>query len=614
MPELSKLIMEENAPGRSQATNTSSKTLANLKKISWQEEEPTEEEKLRAQLERVKAENANLLRSLASVRSGTGGISGGELQRKDIQDLRNEVESKRIRLSELRQANMERQDLLDILQLTLRDWKHLVPTEENELRTRIDQLEKSLIYCEEEAQAIEVKNKQYSLLERRTRREKEASEQEQCATKELKDACKEDLDSLTQRIHQARSLKETAERALSKAVVTKESIRKDWNRKLHDRRKEVEEIEKKKALVAEAAAAAAKLAACKERAEAERLAALNKSKEARVEARFSSVIPRLEVLEGLWSRIRALSNAREEKDIVQSLKHLQERHHHLEELLALAKGKESLAQQEVNDLRNDLDVLNEMASIGSHDTLEDAEELRNRVLKAEQTCKERENQLDRLRQICALAEQGLNAILNRAEAFVKEDTTRLQALPSKRNHRRSSIVKAGRLSVAGLIEQKKSSKRASRLAMSRPVDSNIGEIFIEGNKDTAYEFFPTIQTLAESVKAHFEKLSLRDAEYEHDDAISKPTEEPSIEKSLGRSTLVGPMLLLHPAPRTPMQAHTARLSREIGFVSRKKLSIDEKIALDPLAVDSSDEEGGPLVTRTMIKNRAQKLLTKPDKP
>lgn len=57
----------------------------------------------RAELERVKAERAALLDSLAKLRNDVG-KSGGELQQEDIRLLRHELEAKQEKLNELRRA------------------------------------------------------------------------------------------------------------------------------------------------------------------------------------------------------------------------------------------------------------------------------------------------------------------------------------------------------------------------------------------------------------------------------------------------------------------------------------------------------------------------------
>lgn len=63
----------------------------------------------RADLERVKAERASLLASLAKLR-GDQGKSGGELQQEDIRLLRRELAAKQEKLNELRRATHELSD------------------------------------------------------------------------------------------------------------------------------------------------------------------------------------------------------------------------------------------------------------------------------------------------------------------------------------------------------------------------------------------------------------------------------------------------------------------------------------------------------------------------
>lgn len=64
----------------------------------------------RAELERVKAERASLLESLAKLHMDQG-KSGGSLQQEDIRLLRREIEAKKEKLNELHEATLQGMDM-----------------------------------------------------------------------------------------------------------------------------------------------------------------------------------------------------------------------------------------------------------------------------------------------------------------------------------------------------------------------------------------------------------------------------------------------------------------------------------------------------------------------
>lgn len=166
----------------------------------------------RAELERVKAERASLLASLAKLR-GDAGKSGGELQQEDIRALRRELEAKKEKLNELRRSTHTLEEgcvalgaewagrraalvlmchapcspcpptntaplpptspplrrSMEQLETTSRDCDALMPAAEGALQARLATLTSELAGVDGDIIEAEAKHELYKLLELRTR-------------------------------------------------------------------------------------------------------------------------------------------------------------------------------------------------------------------------------------------------------------------------------------------------------------------------------------------------------------------------------------------------------------------------------------------------------------
>lgn len=201
---------------------------------------------------------------------------------------------------------MALQDCVVALETSLVESQYLAPTEEGSLVERCASLEKKLESVDQEFTLLEVKNKQYQLLQRRTQADRDASQADLRLSLQLRDACLEDIHSLIECIHQTKASKEATEMELAKAMTTTGRFKDDWHKKLDNRMKEVRELEKAKAASDAVEAARVREVEEKKIVERERAEAMRQAQVAKQEARFSTVIPRLESLESLWMQLRVV--------------------------------------------------------------------------------------------------------------------------------------------------------------------------------------------------------------------------------------------------------------------------------------------------------------------
>ena len=92
------------------------------------EEEMTEEEVLRRELEKVKTEREKLTSSIANSRAQAG-TAGGEAQQNDIKSLRKELEMKKSKLNELQVEIKRKEKLIARLKDDNRDASRMTPEE-----------------------------------------------------------------------------------------------------------------------------------------------------------------------------------------------------------------------------------------------------------------------------------------------------------------------------------------------------------------------------------------------------------------------------------------------------------------------------------------------------
>lgn len=132
------------------------------------EEELTEEELLRLELEKVKQERHMLLHSISVVKSQAG-TAGGEAQQNDINSLRKEIAMKKAKLNELRMEVTRKEGTVKKTRDDNTDAQRLTPGELSEEKAYIQQLQDEMKQLDEELVEAEAKNRLYYLLGERTR-------------------------------------------------------------------------------------------------------------------------------------------------------------------------------------------------------------------------------------------------------------------------------------------------------------------------------------------------------------------------------------------------------------------------------------------------------------
>ncbi|KAL4854466.1 hypothetical protein ACK3TF_004820 [Chlorella vulgaris] len=314
----------------------------------FSEDELTEEERVRAELEKVKAERATLLTSLGRLRADTG-KSGGELQQEDIRLLRAELEAKQEKLNELRRATREMTDSLEQLETTSRDCEQLMPRAMEGMVGRAEALSGELAGVEQSIQEAEAQHELYKLLEIRTGRDHLAAQQRMRAARALKEGATDDIGVLTRQMHEIRAAKEDAERDLGAAVLMYDQMRSDWSKKLKDRRKEVRELERRRFEDEKRKAAVEALAAEKSRLEQDKVDRSRTDKEAATR-RLSAVVPELEMLEATWGSMHGVCGAGSPEDLIQYWQDVKAKEAFMRELVRLVEVREARAKHELDAL------------------------------------------------------------------------------------------------------------------------------------------------------------------------------------------------------------------------------------------------------------------------
>ncbi|CAL8470112.1 g9654 [Coccomyxa elongata] len=186
------------------------------------EEELTEEEELRLELESAKRERRALMDSLAALK-GDQGKAGSDLQEADISRLRRELEEA-----------LKAEGQLVRLALTSRDCAAMMPSGGLDTNERVRALEAELARLETENAETEAQHRL---------REHMAQDLKAREMREALDAFMEDHAVLTEHMHATRAAREEAERDLATTKAQRDAVRSDWARKLQDRRKEVRSME-----------------------------------------------------------------------------------------------------------------------------------------------------------------------------------------------------------------------------------------------------------------------------------------------------------------------------------------------------------------------------------
>ncbi|KAA6428968.1 MAG: hypothetical protein FRX49_01078 [Trebouxia sp. A1-2] len=354
------------------------------------EEELTEEDELRIELEAVKRERSHLMASLAEIKTQSG-KAGGELQQEDVRRLRKEVELKMEKLNEIRKEARRHESQIARLSLTSKDCTNLMPGEPPDDQARIKALTEESKVLEEELIEVEAKNRLYTLLGERTRREHMAMSIKVQEGREMQENYLEDETVLTSYMHDMRAAREDADRELAHMRKMAEDAHRDWTRKLKDRRKEVYDMERRQAAAQE--------------------------REARKAAR--AVQPKLEAMEAAWYRLHSISGAATPDQVIAYWEGLRSKEENMRELVRLAEVREVQAKEQMTGLLDNRSNMFQSQNAASEADV-DLGGIETHIEEAQRTKALAKKKFNKARSVCIGAHQGLKSLMNRLETALHD--------------------------------------------------------------------------------------------------------------------------------------------------------------------------------------------------
>jgi hypothetical protein len=297
-PELAKLLGEEvEDPEKDFNTNR-------LDSPRGHEEQVSEAEQLQHELAAVKKDRSEIIHSLAHIKTNLVGSGGGEAQTMQLLQLEKELELKKLTLNELRTEGKKLTKRIADTETQIHDAVLLTPGGYEGEISQIKQLMSDMARLEEDLIEAEAKNRcahgsaysdrheaippfqsigmcckctrsliarmlqfwspspphpqpahnrlmmlrarrLYYLLGERTRADHLEMDRKVRVAREHKDAGLEDQAALAQHLHDVRAGKEDAERQLSHLRRMLDGAKKDWLKKMKDRKKEVAELKRR---------------------------------------------------------------------------------------------------------------------------------------------------------------------------------------------------------------------------------------------------------------------------------------------------------------------------------------------------------------------------------
>eukprot|EP00873_Tetraselmis_striata_P022804 jgi/Tetstr1/443068/TSEL_031126.t1 len=213
----------------------------------FDEVELTEEELLNLELKTVKTERAALMNDLNTVKNEYA-ETGADMQKEDLAKMSKHLEYKKNKFNDVHLEVLEREKHLQKLINQTKDSLLCIPEELQAEQAHISKLRNEMKSLEEDLVEAEAKNRLYTLLCERTRREHMAMEKKVREAREMKEDCLEDHAALTSHMHDMRAAKEESEKKLSQMKSQYQQGKHDWERKLGQRKKEVAELRRRQEL------------------------------------------------------------------------------------------------------------------------------------------------------------------------------------------------------------------------------------------------------------------------------------------------------------------------------------------------------------------------------